>query len=451
MFTQLREKIGTILQGASHQVSARDFQGVYADLEATLIDADVAWDVVNSILDKVRKTVEGTEFTAKVKPRDVIYSALHDAVKSAFSISAPPLNFPLDAPFKVLMMVGLQGSGKTTTSVKIAHWLSQQGLKVAVASVDVYRPQAIEQLAIYAGKNDVSCYASDEMDALKRGQELISTAKQDKCQLLILDTAGRTTVDAAKMQEVKALQQLEDAQSLLVIDAMMGQDAVTTAQAFKETVPLSGVVLTKCDSDAQGGAALSLVTQAALPIRFIADGETCDRLQKFDAGRITNRILGEGDIMALAQKVKQQFSKHDAKRMEKRMNRGEMDLGDLYEQYTKLLDMGGMQGITQHLPQAMSARAKDVEQGFDEKTLRETLVIIDSMTAHERAFPAVLNPRRMQRVSRGSGKSVAAVKQVILQFNRMKKKMLKMKKLRSKMKQNPSLMEGMPDMGDWLL
>ncbi|MEL7453359.1 MAG: signal recognition particle protein, partial [Pseudomonadota bacterium] len=366
-------------------------------------------------------------------PGQQVIKIVHDGLVDMLGGEAAETGLRVDSPPAVIMMAGLQGSGKTTTTGKLAKFLSEKHRKkVLLASLDVRRPAAMEQLAVLAGQ------LSDQVKALPivEGQlpadiarRALKAAEIGGHDVLILDTAGRTTLDEQMMGEAAEIAAIATpSETLLVADALTGQDAVETAGRFHERLSLTGLILTRMDGDGRGGAALSMRAVTGLPIKFLGTGEKLDGLDAFDAKRLAGRILGQGDIVSLVEKAGEQMDAEKAERMAKKMSKGQFDLDDMAEQFKQMQRMGGLGGIMGLLPGAKKAKQAMDASGLDDKVLKRQEAIISSMTKQERRKPAVLNASRRKRIAAGAGVTVQDVNRVLKMHKQMAGMMKKMSK-----------------------
>ena len=434
MFDALSDRLGGIFDGITGRgaLSEKDVSAALREIRVALLEADVALPVVKEFIGKVKERAVGEEVIRSVKPGQQVIKIVHDALVDMLGGENSDTTMRIDSPPAVVMMAGLQGSGKTTTTGKIARRLAKMDKKkVLLASLDVRRPAAMEQLAILAdqcGENVSSLpiiqgQLPPEMPAArcKRRRLAVMTS-------LFLDTAGRTTLDEQMMNEADEIAKIANpSETLLVADALTGQDAVETAKRFHERLPLTGLVLTRMDGDGRGGAALSMRAVTGLPIKFLGTGEKLDGLDAFDAKRVAGRILGQGDIVSLVEKASQEMDMQQAEKMAKKMQKGIFDLDDLANQLKQMQKMGGLGGIMGMLPGAKKAKQALAQSGMDDKALKRQEAIISSMTKKERAKPALLNASRRKRVAAGSGTTVQEVNKVLKMHKQMATMMKKMR------------------------
>ena len=407
-------------------LSAADVDAALREVRLALLDADVALPVVKDFVAKAREEATGESVIKAVRPSEQVLKIVHDGLVDMLGGDEPTtLNLNVSPP-AVILMSGLQGSGKTTTSAKLAVRLSSaERKKVLMASLDTRRPAAMEQLATLGRQAQVETLpivtGQSAPDIARRA---LQAAKLGGYDVLILDTAGRTTLDEAMMSEAAEIARISSpTETLLVADALTGQDAVRTAKAFHERLPLTGLVLTRTDGDSRGGAALSMRHVTGLPIKFLGAGEKIDALEVFDARRVAGRILGAGDIVALVERASQELDHAKAEKMAKRMAKGQFDLDDLAEQFQQMQRLGGVGGIMGMLPGVRNLKKQMGDAGIDgaagDKMFRRQGAIIGSMTRIERKKPDLLNASRKRRIAAGAGVDVAEVNRLLKQHRQM--------------------------------
>ncbi|HRQ61291.1 MAG TPA: signal recognition particle protein, partial [Alphaproteobacteria bacterium] len=456
MFESLTDKIGGIfskLRGKG-SLSENDVMAVSREIRVALLEADVALPVVKDFIDEIKTKAVGQSVIKGVNPGQQVVKIVNDALiemlggKSDDDKKAQELIF--GASPSVILMVGLQGSGKTTTTAKIGKFLTdKRNKKVLMASLDVYRPAAQEQLAQLSGQTGVAALpivaGQKPLDITARA---LDTARKEGYDVLILDTAGRTTLDEAMMDEVKSIQKAsKPAETLIVADAMTGQDAVNTAKAFDDAVGLTGIVLTRMDGDARGGAALSMKAVTGKPVKLVGMGEKWDALEPFYAERAAGRILGMGDVVSLVEKAIETVDHDEAAKMAEKFKKGKFDFNDLLSQMRQMNKMGGMGAMMKMMP-GMSGLSGALEQaGFDEKMLKWQEAIILSMTPAERSNPDLLNASRKRRIAAGAGRDVQEINRLVKQQKQMETMMKKIKKMGmgGMMKQMKAMMGGKMD------
>ncbi len=433
MFDSLSERLGSIFERLRGRgaLEEKDVNEALREVRVALLEADVALPVAKSFIEKVRERAVGAEVLRSVTPGQQVVKIVHDALVETLGGSAKDAALDLAmAPPAPILMVGLQGSGKTTTTAKIAARLEKREKKrVLMASLDTRRPAAQEQLKILGEQTGVKTLpiiaGQAPADIARRALE---AGKLGGFDVVLLDTAGRTTIDEQLMAEIAEIHALAGPiETLLVVDALTGQDAVVTAEKFKARVPVTGIVLTRIDGDARGGAALSMRAVTAKPIKFIGVGEKLDALDTFDPARMAGRILGMGDIVSLVEKAAEDLDLEQAKRQAKKMAKGEFDLDDLAEQFRQMRKMGGMGAILGLMPGMGKAKKMvDAAGGFEGKEIVRQEAIISSMTKLERKKPAVMNAKRKIRVAAGSGTSVQEVNKLLKAHRQMADMMKKM-------------------------
>jgi signal recognition particle subunit SRP54 len=431
MFDQLTERLSSalkVLSGRGH-LSEDNIGDTLRQVRLALLEADVALPVVKTFTDAVRARALGIEVTKSLTPGQAFIKVVHEELTRLMGEPSTGLNLRAQRPV-VVMLAGLQGAGKTTTAGKIARWLiEKQRLKVLLVSTDVYRPAAILQLQTLAGEVGAGFSpASAEESPVLIAKRALTQATLQAYDVLLLDTAGRLHVDAQMMEEVRELErEVQPHERLFVVDSMAGQDAVNAAQAFNAALSLTGVILTKADGDARGGAALSVRQVTGQPILFIGTGEKTDALELFHPERIASRILGMGDVLALVEQVQAQVDQEKADKLAKKIGSGKsFDLADLRDQLTQIQRMGGMSALLDKLPQQMQANAAKAAGAVNEKAIRRQIGIIDSMTPRERRRPEVIDGSRKRRIATGAGVQLPEVNRLLKQFDQMQKTMKKM-------------------------
>ncbi len=430
MFESLTQRLsGTIerLRGRG-RLTEENIREATRDVRVALLEADVALPVVQALIERIKVRAVGQEVLKSLSPGQALIKIVRDELAAVMGSAASELNLNVPAP-AVILMAGLQGAGKTTTVGKLAkHLKEKRKKKVMVVSADVYRPAAIEQLKTLAEQVDVLFFPSDasqKPEAIVRAA--IDDARKSYVDVLIVDTAGRLAIDDAMMAEIKALHAaVNPVETLFVVDAMTGQDAATTAKAFSEALPLTGVVLTKTDGDARGGAALSVRYITGRPIKFIGVGEKPDGLDVFHPDRAAGRILDMGDVLSLVEQVEQQVDKDKAQKLAEKVAKGKkFDLNDMKDQLEQMQNMGGLHGLMDKLP-GMGQIPDAVKNQLTGKEVPRLIAIINSMTKKERRNPALLNGSRRARIARGSGLTPADVNKLMKQYQQMEKMMSKL-------------------------
>jgi signal recognition particle subunit SRP54 len=433
MFDALTDRLGKVFDGLTGRgaLSEKDVNEALREIRVALLEADVALSVVKKFIDDVRPKAVGENVIKSIKPGQLVVKIVHDALVETLGGDEEPAPLKIDSPPAIILMAGLQGSGKTTTTGKLAKRLKdQERKKVLVASLDTRRPAAMEQLRILADQVGVDALpivvGQLPADITRRA---IQAAKFGGYDVLMLDTAGRTTLDDQMMNEADEIAKIANpSETLLVADALTGQDAVETARRFNERLPLTGLVLTRMDGDGRGGAALSMRSVTGLPIRFIGVGEKLDGLDVFDARRIAGRILGQGDIVSLVEKAKAEMDMAEAERVAKKMQKGQFDLEDYAGQLRQMQRMGGLGGMMEMLPGVKDAKAKMAAAGIDDRVMKRKEAIIMSMTPKERRKPDLLQASRKRRIAAGAGVDVAEVNKVLKEHRNMADMMKKLGK-----------------------
>lgn len=399
------------------------------EIKIALIEADVALPVIKDFIAHVREKAVGEQIVKSVSPAQMVVKIVHDALVDLLGESAPLALKPQQQ--NVVLMVGLQGSGKTTSAAKLARRLQKDGKKVLLASLDTYRPAAQEQLAELGRANQLTVLPiipnQKPLDITRRA---LAEAKATLADVLILDTAGRLHIDDDMMNEVAAIRDLSrPVEILLVADALMGQDAVQMAQAFKDKIGVTGTILTRIDGDSRGGAALSMRAVTGVPVQFLGTGEKTDALEVFDAKRIAGRILGMGDVVGLVETAMEKVNQEEAQKTALRMMNGQFDLNDLLSQMRQMNKMGDIKGIMKMIPGLSKFSAQIDAANINNNIIKRQEAIILSMTPYERRHPEVLKASRKQRIAGGAGVSVNDVNRLLKQYDQMAEVMKKFKKM----------------------
>jgi signal recognition particle subunit SRP54 len=424
MFEGLTDRLSGVFDRLSGRgvLSEKDVDEALREVRVALLEADVALPVVKDFISKAREEATGEAVIRSIRPADQVVKIVYDGLVEMLGGEEPVgLNIAINPP-SVILMSGLQGSGKTTTSAKLALRLSKMDRKkVLMASLDTRRPAAMEQLATLGKQVEVDTLpimaGQSAVDIAKRA---MSAAKLGGYDILILDTAGRTTLDESMMAEAAEIARIASpAETLLVADSLTGQDAVRTAKAFHERLPLTGLILTRADGDGRGGAALSMRAVTGLPIKFLGAGEKVEALDVFDARRVAGRILGQGDIVALVEKAATDLDQAKAEAMAKRLAKGQFDLDMLSDQLAQMQRMGGMEGLMGMLPGVQKMKGQIAEAGLNDKSIKRQQAIISSMTKTERKKPDILAASRKRRIAAGAGVDVAEVNRLLKQHRQM--------------------------------
>jgi signal recognition particle subunit SRP54 len=432
MFESLQSRLGTVfdrLRGRG-ALSEADVEEALGEVRMAMIYAEVALPVVKDIIDRVRPRAVGNEVIRSVTPGQQVVKIVHDALVETLGADNAALD--LGSPPAPILMVGLQGSGKTTSSAKLALMLqTKEKKRVLMASLDVRRPAAMEQLKVLgeqAGVATLPIMANQQpVDIAKRA---LASARVGGYDVLILDTAGRQHIDEALMSEVAQIRdQVKPHETLLVADSLTGQDAVNIAKSFNERVTLSGIILTRADGDARGGAALSMRMVTGAPIKFLGVGEKLDALEAFHPERVAGRILDMGDVVSLVEKAAETLDKDKAEKIARKMKKGEFDMDDLAEQLRQMKKLGGMQGVLAMLPGVGRVKDQLSAAGLDDKLLSRQEAIILSMTKHERSKPDIINGSRRKRIAAGAGVEVSEVNKLLKMHRQMSDMMKKMGKM----------------------
>ena len=411
------------------RITESNVQDMLREVRMALLEADVALPVVRDFIARVKDKALGTEVTGSLNPGQALVGIVHKELASTMGEGVSDLNLAAQPP-AVILMAGLQGAGKTTTTAKLArHLILQRKKKVLTVSADVYRPAAIEQLKTVTAQAGAEWFPSSASDKpLAIVQAALDHAKRHYFDVLLVDTAGRLGIDEALMAEISALHAaLNPVETLFVVDAMQGQDAINTAKAFKDALPLTGVVLTKLDGDSRGGAALSVRQVTGAPIKFAGTSEKIEGLEVFDAERHAGRVLGMGDILALVEEVQKGVDLDSAKKLADKVKSGGFDLDDFRTQISQMKKMGGLSSLIDKLPGQLAKKAAGADMDRAERDVRRMEGIISSMTALERRKPELIKASRKRRIAAGAGVQVQEVNRLLNQFEQMQGMMKKMK------------------------
>lgn len=431
MFENLSERLSQSLKNITGRgrLTEDNIKDTLREVRMALLEADVALPVVREFVSRVKEQALGAEVNKSLTPGQVFLKIVQKELEHAMGEGNVPINLATQPP-AVILMAGLQGAGKTTSVGKLARYLKEkQKKKVLVVSADVYRPAAIKQLETLAGEVEVEFFPSTTTQhPVAIAEQAIEHARKQFVDVVIVDTAGRTAVDDVMMAEIKELHQaIQPIETLFVVDAMTGQDAANTAQAFNEALPLTGVILTKADGDARGGAALSIRHITGKPIKFLGVGEKTTALEPFHPDRIASRILGMGDVLSLIDELESKIDREKAEKVAKKViKEGKFSLEDFREQLVQMRDMGGMMGLLDKLP-GMGQMSSQMKGQLDDKMTVRMEAIINSMTPQEREYPDLIKGSRKRRIAAGSGTQVQDVNRLLKQFMQMQKMMKKMK------------------------
>ena len=432
MATTLTDRLSRMVKTMRGQarITESNVQDMLREVRMALLEADVALPVVRDFIARVKDKALGQEVAGSLNPGQALVGVVHKELAATMGEGVSDINLAAQPP-AVILMAGLQGAGKTTTTAKLArHLILKRKKKVLTVSADVYRPAAIEQLKTVTAQAGAEWFASDPGQKPRDiALAALDYAKRHYFDVLLVDTAGRLGIDEALMAEIHELHAvLNPVETLLVVDAMQGQDAVNTAKAFKDTLPITGVILTKLDGDARGGAALSVRQVTGAPIKFAGVSEKIDGLEVFDAERHAGRVLGMGDILALVESVQQGVDVEAAQKLAEKMKSGSgFDLNDFLSQLSQMKKMGGLAGLMDKLPSQLTAKAAGADMGRAERDVKRMEGIICSMTALERRKPELLKASRKRRIAAGAGVQVQEVNRLLNQFEQMAGMMKKMK------------------------
>ncbi len=449
MFESLSERLSSTVQRlrGRGRLTEANIREAMREVRIALLEADVALPVVQALIQRVQVRAVGQDVMRSLTPGQALIKVVRDELTAVMGTANTDLNLAA-APPAVVLMAGLQGAGKTTTVAKLARFLKERRKKkVMVVSCDVYRPAAIEQLRVLAEQVDVLFHPSSVSDnPVAIAKSALDAARKNFAEVLIVDTAGRLAIDEAMMDEIKALHAaLDPIETLFVVDSMTGQDAANTAKAFSDALALTGVVLTKTDGDARGGAALSVRYITGRPIKFIGAGEKTDALEPFHPDRVAQRILGMGDVLSLVEEVERKVDHEKANKLAQKVIKGKrFDLNDMKDQLEQMVNMGGMASMLEKLPGGMSLPG-GMQGQVGDKSVKGMIAIISSMTKKERRHPDILNGSRRARVARGSGTQPADVNRVLKQYQQMEKMMSKLGSggMKGLMRQMQGAMRGM--------
>jgi signal recognition particle subunit SRP54 len=428
MFDNLSQKLDKAFQTLKGQgkITEINIATTAKEIRKALIDADVNYKVAKEVADEIREKAMGQDVLTAVSPGQLLIKVTNDELSSLMGGQSEDIR--IEGNPSVILIAGLQGSGKTTFSGKLANYLKKQGRSVLLVACDIYRPAAIDQLKILGEQVGVEVYAEPQnKDAVMIARSAITHAKENNHRIVIVDTAGRLAIDEEMMNEIARLKEaLNPSETLFVVDSMTGQDAVNTAKTFNDRLNFSGVVLTKLDGDTRGGAALSIRRVVDKPIKFISTGEKMEAIDRFYPDRMASRILGMGDVVSLVEKAQEAFDEDEAKRLNRKIRKNQFDLNDFLSQLQQVKKMGNMKDLLGMIP-GMGKALKGVD--IDDNSFKPIEAIIRSMTLKERENPDIINGSRKNRIAKGSGTSVQEVNQLLKQFNDMHKLMKTMNKM----------------------
>jgi signal recognition particle subunit SRP54 len=423
MFENLIERLESsfkLIKGQG-RITEVNISETLKDIRKALLDADVSYKIAKTFCDEVKQKALGQDVLKAVRPEQMMIKIVHDELALLMGSEASDIN--IKGSPGIVLVAGLQGSGKTTFSAKLAlNCKSKRGMRTLLVAGDVYRPAAIDQLKVLGGQVGVDVYTEDGVkDPVAIAKNAVKKARNEAYSLVIIDTAGRLAVDKQMMDEISAIKgAVNPTETLFVVDAMTGQDAVETARAFNEVLDFDGVVLTKMDGDTRGGAALSIKAVVQKPIKFISSGEKMEALDVFHPKRIADRILGMGDVVSLVEKAQEQYDEEEARKLHKKMARNQFNLDDFYQQIQQIKKMGNIKDLASMLP-GVGKAIKDVD--IDNSSFKGVEAIILSMTPYERENPSVLNGSRRKRIAAGSGTSLVEVNRLLKQFDGTRKMM----------------------------
>ena len=431
MFDNLTDKLSITLKKLKGQgrLTEDNIKDALSEVRVALLEADVSLPVVTDFIERVKEGALGQDVQSSLTPGQAMIKLVQSELVKVMGLANESLNLNAVPP-AVILMAGLQGAGKTTTVAKLGRWLQEnQKKKVGVVSADVYRPAAIKQLQVLAKEVGLEFFDSDlTQNPVEIAMNAIDAAKRKFLDVIIIDTAGRLHVDDEMMGEIKALHAaINPVETLFVVDSMTGQDAAITAKAFNDALPLTGVILTKADGDARGGAALSIRHVTGKPIKFIGVGEKTDALEPFHPDRIASRILGMGDMLSLIEEIEQKVDKEKAEKFARKMQKGKaFDLDDFREQLQQMQSMGGVTSMLDKLP-GMNSVPQEMKDKVNDKELSRQIAVIGSMTMQERRYPDLIKGNRKKRIAAGCGQQLQDVNRILKQFMMMQKMMKKFK------------------------
>ena len=434
-FESLTDKLQNVFKNLRKKgrLTEADVKSALKEVKMALLEADVSFKVVKQFMKSVQERAVGQDVMSGLNPGQMVIKIVNEELVNLRGSETTELALKPAGEITVLMMVGLQGAGKTTTTAKLAGKLKSKGRKPLLVACDVYRPAAITQLQVNGEKQGVEVFAmGDKQSPVDIAKAAYEHAKKEKYNVVILDTAGRLHIDEDMMQELANIKEaISVDQTVLVVDAMTGQDAVNVAETFGEKVGIDGVILTKMDGDARGGAALSIKAITGKPILFVGMGEKLSDLEQFYPDRMASRILGMGDVMSLIEKAQANIDEEKAKEMEQKFRKNSFGFDDYLESMNQMKNMGGISSVLNMIP-GIGGQVKDIENMVDEKDMARKEAMILSMTPRERSHPEILTPQRKARIAKGAGVDVAEVNRLVKQFEQAKKMM----------KQMPGLMNG---------
>ncbi len=429
-FDSLSEKLQNVFKSLRSKglLTEDDVKAALKEVKLALLEADVNFKVVKQFVKSVQERAVGQDVMNGLNPGQMVIKIVNEELVSLMGSETTEIALKPGAEITVIMMAGLQGAGKTTTTAKIAGKLKQKGKKPLLAACDVYRPAAIQQLQINGEKQGVEVFSmGDSHKPVDIAKAALEHAKAKEQNVVILDTAGRLHIDQEMMQELCEIKnQIEVHQTILVVDAMTGQDAVNVANTFQERIGIDGVILTKLDGDTRGGAALSIRAVTGKPILYVGMGEKLSDLEQFYPDRMANRILGMGDVLTLIEKAQENIDEEKARELEQKMKKAEFGFDDYLESMNQMKKMGGISSMLKMMPGIGGAQIAEIENAMDEKKMARIEGIIYSMTPRERANPSILNPSRKRRIAKGAGVDISEVNRLVKQFEQSRKMMKQM-------------------------
>ncbi|MFZ5910654.1 MAG: signal recognition particle protein [Chloroflexota bacterium] len=429
MFETLTGRLNQVFDALRKRgkLSEADVDAAMREVRLALLEADVHYSVVKSFIARVRERAVGAEVSKALNPGQQVIKIVNEELIGTLGAPAP-LNLSGPKP-RVVMLVGLQGSGKTTVAGKLARLLRSKGERVMLVAGDPYRPAAVQQLQQLGERLDVPVEAASGLEPPELAARALDKAQKGGVSVMIVDTAGRSQLDAALMDELKAIvAKVPPVETLLVVDSMIGQEALNIAQGFRDNVSITGLVLTKMDGDSRGGAAISIRSVTGVPIKFIGVGEKLDALETYDPARLSSRILGMGDMLGLIEKAEAAFDQENAQKTAERLMKGEFTLEDFLEQMKQIKKMGSFAQIVEMMPGQMGQMARQMDPKQAEQAFKGNEAIIHSMTRQERRSPDILNASRRRRIAAGSGMQVQDVNRLVKQFREMQKMMKTLQK-----------------------
>lgn len=429
-FDSLAEKLQNVFKSLRSKglLTEDDVKAALKEVKLALLEADVNFKVVKQFVKSVQERAVGQDVMNGLNPGQMVIKIVNEELVSLMGSETTEINLKQGNEITVIMMAGLQGAGKTTTTAKIAGKLKQKGRKPLLVACDIYRPAAIQQLQINGEKQGVEVFSmGDSHKPVNIAKGALEHAKANGQNVVILDTAGRLHIDEEMMQELQEIkEQIEITQTILVVDAMTGQDAVNVANMFQEKIGIDGVVLTKLDGDTRGGAALSIRAVTGKPILYVGMGEKLSDLEQFYPDRMANRILGMGDVLTLIEKAQETIDEEKAKELEQKMKKAEFGFDDYLESMNQMKKMGGISSMLKMMPGIGGAQLAELENAVDEKKMARIEGIIYSMTPKERSNPSILNPSRKRRIAQGAGVDISEVNRLVKQFEQSRKMMKQM-------------------------